>query len=52
MTRTGSPDHDRHKTAEPPSPPIAVGRNPKTIAITPDGKTAYVADSDFGGPAR
>ena len=29
-------------------PPIKVGRNPSAIAISPDGKTAYVANWDAG----
>ena len=29
-------------------PPITVGRIPVAIAITPDGKTAYVADGGSG----
>ncbi len=31
-----------------PGAPIKVGRNPQAIAITPDGKTAYVVDSYDG----
>ena len=27
-------------------PPIPIGRYPDAIAITPDGKTAYVANDD------
>jgi YVTN family beta-propeller protein len=29
-------------------PPIKTGRDPVTIAITPDGKTAYVANNGSG----
>ena len=29
-------------------PPITVGNDPDDIAITPDGKTAYVANSGSG----
>ena len=29
-------------------PPITTGDNPDAIAITPDGKTAYVVNADSG----
>ena len=29
-------------------PPIPVGHNPRAIAVTPDGKTAYVSNGDDG----
>ncbi|MGO9189749.1 MAG: YncE family protein, partial [Streptosporangiaceae bacterium] len=28
--------------------PIPVGHNPRAIAVTPDGKTAYVSNGDDG----
>ena len=31
-----------------PGTPIKVGRGPQAIAITPDGKTAYVANTNVG----
>ena len=39
----GDPDPDRHQHRQPP---ITVGNQPFGIAITPNGKTAYVT----GGP--
>ena len=38
----GDPDRDRHQHR---GPPITVGNGPDAIAITPDGKTAYVANA-------
>jgi YVTN family beta-propeller protein len=34
-----------------PGPPIEVGNVPMAIAITPDGETAYVANSGYGDPS-
>ena len=31
-----------------PGKPIKVGKFPRVIAITPDGRTAYVANQDSG----
>ena len=46
--RLGHGDPDRHSPPTPPAPPITVGRNRSAIAITPDGKTAYVANHGSG----
>jgi YVTN family beta-propeller protein len=42
---TVTPIHTRTNTA---GPPIHVGQYPFAIAITPDGRTAYVANEDSG----
>ncbi len=43
--RHGDPDRDRHQY---PRPPIPVGADPDAIAITPDGRTAYVVNGGLG----
>jgi DNA-binding beta-propeller fold protein YncE len=43
--RGGLSDTDRH-SHEHPGPPIPAGRGPGLIAITPDGKTAYVTSDE------